>query len=240
MGVAMDMNHEFADNVVTFAKKNSMASFPAIPQVDAYWEGLRAGRLMPNRSEVDPRGIETALEFAFMLEHVAPGVARFRIAGMHLSDILGMEVRGMPLTAMFDPTSRARISEIVERVITRPQVADITLKAERSLGRPAMSARLYMAPLATSDGGFPRILGCLQSDGRIGRAPRRFILDQAHTRRIVATAGAQVKAVETKPEPPAPDTEFAEPPAAFEAAAKQTHPQRSDAVHYLRLVASQE
>ena len=77
-------------------------SYKAIAQVDAYWEGLRAGRPMPDRAEVDPRGLGDALEFAFLLEHVAPGIGRVRISGMHLRDLLGMEVRGMPLTAVFE------------------------------------------------------------------------------------------------------------------------------------------
>ncbi len=42
-------------------------SYPAIAQVDAYWEALRNGRLMPERAEVDPRGLECALEYAFIL-----------------------------------------------------------------------------------------------------------------------------------------------------------------------------
>ena len=55
-------------------------------QMRAYWEGLRADRLVPQRAEVDPRGIERALEYAFILDRIAPGIGRFRLAGMHLTD----------------------------------------------------------------------------------------------------------------------------------------------------------
>ena len=57
---------------------------------------------MPRRAEIDPRGIENALEYAFILERIAPGMARIRLAGIHLSDLMGMEVRGMPLTSFID------------------------------------------------------------------------------------------------------------------------------------------
>ena len=37
---------------------------------------------------------------------MAPSVARFRLAGAHLSELMGMEVRGMPMTALFLPDAR--------------------------------------------------------------------------------------------------------------------------------------
>ncbi|WP_160314466.1 PAS domain-containing protein [Candidatus Rhodobacter oscarellae] len=198
--------------------------FPAIKQVDAYWEGLRDGRLMPNRAEVDPRGLENALEFALMLEMVAPGVARIRVAGMHLSDILGMEVRGMPLTAFFEPAARGKVADILQRVSQRPEVAEVQLSSPAGIGRPAINARLYLAPLSNEGRGGSRLLGCLQSHGGIGRTPRRFTVADVHTRRIVAAAGAksfdepQSIAPKTKPElaeapslfQPAPDARLKE------------------------------
>jgi len=37
------------------------------------------------RSQIDPRGLEQVLPSAFILERIAPGVARFRIAEHHLN-----------------------------------------------------------------------------------------------------------------------------------------------------------
>ncbi|MFD2856003.1 PAS domain-containing protein [Seohaeicola zhoushanensis] len=44
-----------------------------IRQAEAYWSALREGAGIPRRSQIDPRGLEPLLEFAFILEHVAPG-----------------------------------------------------------------------------------------------------------------------------------------------------------------------
>ena len=79
-------------NVISMFGYKCETQFPAINEVEAYWEGLRMGRTVPMRSEIDPRGIERALEFTFILERIAPGLARFRLSGMHLNDLLGMEV----------------------------------------------------------------------------------------------------------------------------------------------------
>ena len=61
---------------------------------------------MPLRSEIDPRGLKGALEYCFVLERIAPGLARLRVAGSHLGDLMGMEVRGMPITAFYDENGR--------------------------------------------------------------------------------------------------------------------------------------
>ncbi|MCU9846822.1 PAS domain-containing protein [Defluviimonas sp. WL0024] len=148
--------------------------FPCISEVQAYWEALRDGRQVPCRSEVDPRGIERALEYTFVLERIAPGVARFRLAGMHLNSLMGMEVRGMPLTAFFTPKARAEVASILDRVFSAPSTAEMTLTAETGLGRPPMEARLLILPLKSDLGDISRALGCLMAEGALGRAPRRF------------------------------------------------------------------
>ena len=233
----MEMTHDFG-NVVSFARKAETVNFPAVSQVDAYWEGLRDGRLMPDRSEVDPRGLENALEFAFMLECVAPGVARVRIAGMHLSDLLGMEVRGMPLTAFFEPSARERMGEVLNRVVTSAHVADLRLSSGKAIGRPPLTARLFLAPLSNQGHANPRILGCLQSDGRVGRTPRRFTIEAVHMRRIVAAAGHEsvpAPAPAPQAETPPRASDFAEDGAVFVHASKAETPKRPA----LRLVKSE-
>ena len=225
-GEMMERRHVFDGKVVPLDGIRNAMKFPAIAQVDAYWEGLRRGRAMPDRAEVDPRGLEGALEFAFMLEQIAPSVGRMRVAGMHLADILGMEVRGMPLTAFFEPASRERVGQVLADVVTTPKVADLLLTSDRGLGRPALSARLYLAPLSNGDGNAMRVLGCLQSSGGLGRTPRRFRVQLVQMRRIVST--------ETHiPAPAAPVPAFSEDAAIFRHAPRGSGPAKHP---HLRLV----
>ncbi len=171
-------------NIVSMLSRRKTVIFAALSQVEAYWEGLRPDAALPARSAVDPRGIEDALEYAFILECVAPGVARFRLSGMHLNDLMGMEVRGMPVTAMFTPEARQSVSKVISAVCAAPQVSQLVLKAERSIGRPALEARMLLAPLTDDFGEVNRILGCIQSDGKIGRQPRRFNVADVVTRHL--------------------------------------------------------
>lgn len=158
--------------------------YPAISQLRAYWEALRDGRSVPARSEIDPRGIEGALEYAFILERLAPRVARFRLAGTHLSDLIGMEVRGMPITTFFTPSSRDRIADHLEQVFMGPAIVELNLKAEAGLGKPPADARLLILPLKSDVGDVTRAIGCLVTRGTVGRAPRRFDLVKAQITEI--------------------------------------------------------
>ena len=52
-------------------------------------------------------GSNGRLEYAFILEKRRPPGRRVSgWLGMHLTDLMGMEVRGMPLTALFTPEAQ--------------------------------------------------------------------------------------------------------------------------------------
>ena len=150
--------------------------FAAVREVRTYWDALRDDQDLPRREQINPRGMAGALHQVFMLERVAPGVARFRIAGTDINDVMGMEVRGMPLSALFDPSARARLADLVEKVVSTRTIVVLDLEADRGLGRPALQGRLLLLPLKGAAGEADLILGCLASDGQIGRAPRRFAI----------------------------------------------------------------
>lgn len=170
----MQGNRKHGGNVVTMSGYQQESRFLALSQVEAYWEGLRQGRDVPMRSDIDPRGIEDALEYAFILERIAPGLARLRVAGSHLSDVMGMEVRGMPITSFVPPNGRAGFSETLEQVMTGPCKARVQMSAETGIGKPPLEGRMLLLPLRSDFGEITRVLGCFDSQGNIGRAPRRF------------------------------------------------------------------
>lgn len=147
-----------------------------VGELRGYWEGLRQGRAIPARGDVDPRGIRRALDYAFILERIAPGAARFRLAGRHLIDLMGMEVRGMPLCAFLNTSSRGRLSDVLESVFRGPQIAELMLESPSSYGRPAMTGRMLLMPLRSDLGDVTRALGCMICEGELGESPRRFDL----------------------------------------------------------------
>jgi len=161
-------------NVVKMNNYRTDTGFSALSQVESYWEALRGSRLVPKRSEIDPRGIEHALEYTFVLELIAIGMARFRIAGSHLCNIMGMEVRGMPLSSFITPSGRETLGTVLEDVFQSPSACELEMEAEVGRKKPAMEARMVLMPLRSDLGDVSRILGCFVAKGELGTQPRRF------------------------------------------------------------------
>lgn len=179
--------------------------------VRRYWDSLRQGRAVPSRQDITPMGLHPALDFAFIIERIAPGAARFRLAGRHLIDLMGMEVRGMPLCAVMQPGSRGRISDVLETVFQGPQIAEITLHSPSAYGRPELAGRMLLLPLRSDLGDVTRALGCLVTEGTMGMAPRRF--DLVSDRADPVIEGARVLVPSPSPQG------FAEPPVPWNPAA---------------------
>ncbi|MGJ8583123.1 MAG: PAS domain-containing protein [Marinosulfonomonas sp.] len=193
-------------NVVSLDFRNENNLFPAFMQVQAYWTALAEGGTIPLRRDIDPRGIEDCLEYAFILERIAPGVARFRVAGRHMSDLMGLDVHGMPLSAMFEPAARQGLGDLVEATCAQFNCVTAKLDAPGQIGRAPLSARMFMAPLKSDLGRVDRILGCLQSQGRIGRHPRRFTISGVNTTLcddfLVPVKGETLQVQHVEPVPP--------------------------------------
>lgn len=230
--------------------------FTLLSQVRAYWEGLREGGALPRRDQIDPRGIAGALEQVFLVERIAPGLARFRLAGMGVSAVLGMDVRGMPLSAVIEPASRDRLGPALETVFREHAALDLWLDCDKSLGRPALQARMVLLPLVSTRGLTDLALGCLALEGDIGRVPRRFTIASVVSETLVVARAARPQPepqtgrppTQRSPEPPHPDPRqtdapqpvagFAEPRPAFTPAPQPQRPPRGKP--QLRLVKSDD
>lgn len=159
-----------------FGPGDSPAQRQMIETIRGYWESLREGGALPLRAKVDPRGMAGALSGAFVIERIAPGVGRLRIAGMQLVDLMGMEVRGMPLSALFEPASRTRLAHALDLMFQRPAILTMIASAPTGIGRPELSARIVMLPLAGDGTRADMALGCMAFEGGFGRRPRRLSL----------------------------------------------------------------
>lgn len=205
-------------NVISMTNFKQDNDMQAPADVRAYWETLRRGQLVPYRSEVDPRAIENTLPYAFIGEKVAPGHVRLRIAGTHLTDLMGMEVRGMPLSALFDPTARKELSERLEQVLDSPAAVTMTLTGDSGFRRPELTARLVLLPMRNDLGDISRVLGCLESSGRTGRTPRRFVISEVRQEKLRSAPTIPAKDTEVEA-PHRPLTGFREPRPVFKSAA---------------------
>lgn len=170
--------------VVAMDRFRNSQSLSPVRQAEAYWTALRGDGNIPRRSQIDPRGIENLLEYAFILERIAPGIARFRLAGHHLTELAGMEVRGMPLTSFFGVEGRKAVSAATEKMFDAPAVVQLNLISEPRLGRSPVVGHLLMLPLRSDLGDVTRALGVLVTQGKPGSGQCRFNVDHTEIRHV--------------------------------------------------------
>lgn len=153
------------ENIIPLHKFRPGQTVNPLRLVEGYWSALREGNDLPKRSQVHPRGLSDVLEYVFILERVAPGVARFRIAGSQWTALAGMEVRGMPISSFFRTTGRADMAAALEACFDTPAVIEAHLTA-RSLQRaPDVPGKLIMLPMRCDLGRISRILGAAKMSG---------------------------------------------------------------------------
>ncbi|KPD11183.1 PAS domain-containing protein [Phaeobacter sp. 11ANDIMAR09] len=153
-------------------------------QAEAYWTALRRGDDIPSRSQIDPRGLENILSQTFILERVAPGIARFRLAGQKVNEMAGMEVRGMPITAFFTPDARKQMSAALEHMFEAPAIIEIEMQTEGSRLRGRREARMLLLPLRSDLGDVSRALGVFVSEGNPTKTSQRFSITSIEMRAI--------------------------------------------------------
>ncbi len=141
-------------------------SLPALPdgrallaKVEAYWRGQCAGGLPPYRRDLDAARISEALPHVILLERIAPGAARLRTAGQGICAHLGVEARGLPLSALVSAASRPRLGHWLDHCFEDPALVELAVTARRGPLRPPMAARLLLLPLRDHDGKVTRALG---------------------------------------------------------------------------------
>jgi hypothetical protein len=172
------------DKVVPMDNFRSHTPMSAMRQAEAYWTALRRGDDIPSRSQIDPRGLENILSQTFILERVAPGIARFRLAGQKVNEMAGMEVRGMPITAFFTPDARKQLSAALEHMFEAPAIVELELQTEPSRLRGRREARMLLLPLRSDLGDVSRALGVFVSEGNPTGTSQRFTVSSIEMRTI--------------------------------------------------------
>lgn len=197
-------DHGSDHGIVSMTEREKRRRLAPLRQVEAYWHGLSAENRVPLRSQIDPRGMEDALEYALLMERIAPTMAKVRVAGSHLNDLMGMQIAGMPLSSLIAPSDRDRFGQAVQHLFDDPAIVRLRLTAEGGFGKPDMEADMVLLPLRSDFGDLSRGLGALISHGRIGRTPRRFLITGIEVLPVTGQGAAEPAPVETDAAKPAP------------------------------------
>ncbi|HEX4160010.1 MAG TPA: PAS domain-containing protein [Rhizomicrobium sp.] len=126
-----------------------------------YWSRLRAGRVVPDQSDIDPRAIKRMLSQVFILDARDPARPFYRLAGTKLCDRFGLELRGTSFYAHWEAQARDRLVLLLRQSLQMKQ--PIWLSAIGTTSNCAMmEMETVLAPLTFGPGAPQRFLGIAQ------------------------------------------------------------------------------
>lgn len=160
--------------IVSLQSRSRERQLAPLLEVERYWHSLIKDGELPKRGDINPRTIQNTLEYAFIAEKVTDGLAKLRVAGSHLNDLMGLQMGGLPLGALFSQKARPTLADATKRLFTSPAVVRMELETPASVWAPKMSGDLILLPCQSDMGDVSRVLGCLITRGDIVRTPRRF------------------------------------------------------------------
>lgn len=170
--------YKIATRDVTKADDVLMTNPTAVQELEAYWSRLPRTGGVPKRADVDPSAMGSLLEDSFILERVAPGVARVRVAGRNIGRMIGIEPRGLPVTSFVLPQARSAVAGYIEMAFNGPNIVELPLEAPKGGRQPKLDGKMLLLPLRDDQGLVTRVLGVLVMSGRRGVGTRRFELSE--------------------------------------------------------------
>ncbi len=160
--------------IFSLSEHRANVADPTLVQVEAYWDALRTGRVMPARADINPRGLSAVLSNCFILERISTRFARFRVYGRSVSTLAGTELREMPISALFTAESREIVGETIEQVLDNPAAVRLMLEMKGTFLRRSVQSHMTLLPLRDDLGSATRILGCVVSSDEPGDRHRQL------------------------------------------------------------------
>jgi hypothetical protein len=123
-----------------------------------YWNKVRGDRKMPRRFEIEPGKITAILPSTFILERVDAETYRFRLAGTHVCEIFGSELRGANFLDGWSGTDRLSLVRHLSALAKQGAVETIHMEAA-PLARASTPFEVVLLPLHHMTDDVDRVLG---------------------------------------------------------------------------------
>jgi len=133
---------------------------PSTRTIYAYWDKRRGARPAPERNDIEPAAIRTALGDTIMLAADFVDHWRFRLAGTRVCALFGHELKGESFLGLWNEQSRASIETLLDIVNNEGVGAVAGLGGRTSDGEQA-ALEMLLLPLAHSGHARIRALGVL-------------------------------------------------------------------------------
>lgn len=125
-----------------------------------YWNSLRGSRSAPDRRDIDPTKIRTALANTFILELNDSREFDFRLAGSHICATYARELKGRSFTRLWHPRDRDALETLIRAVTEDHAVALITFQG-MTASQSKLAVETILLPVRHNGSTQARILGAM-------------------------------------------------------------------------------
>jgi hypothetical protein len=141
-------------------KQVARMKHPSTRAVYAYWEERRGRRPAPERADIDPGAIRSALGDAVMLAADFVDQLRFRLAGTRVCALFARELKGELFAALWSEPSRPMIEDLLT-VVGNENVGAVAGVSGRTEDGERTDLEMLLVPLAHGGQARIRALGVL-------------------------------------------------------------------------------
>ena len=121
--------------------------------------------MVPKRFEIEPSCIAGNLPDTFILERVAQSTLRFRLAGTRISEMFGIDFRGVNLFQLFDEADVKILQRQVQLSVSNGAVSVFKISASSETGL-SNDFELLLLPLSHTREAVDRFLGSIAPVGK--------------------------------------------------------------------------
>ena len=125
-----------------------------------YWNALRGSRSAPDRRDIDPTRIRSALGNTFILELNDSQEFDFRLAGSHICSAYARELKGRSFTRLWHPRDRDAMVTLVRAVTEDHAVALITFTGMTAI-HTRVTVETILLPVRHNGSTQNRLLGAM-------------------------------------------------------------------------------
>ena len=126
-----------------------------------YWSRLRAGRDVPDQTDIDPRSLKRFLSYTFILDCENPARPLYRLAGTALCERFGFELKGTSFLAHWEAQSSLSLSPLLKQSLKMRQpvcLSSIAATAENGM----VELETVLTPVSFNGGEPRRFFGMVQ------------------------------------------------------------------------------
>ena len=127
-----------------------------------YWSRLRAGRDVPDQTDIDPRAVARLLSYTFILDCETPARPLYRLAGTALCERFGFELKGTGFLAHWESRSCLSLSSLLRQSLKLHQPLCLTSIAAIA-DKDMVELETVLTPISFNGGEPRRFFGLVQT-----------------------------------------------------------------------------